>query len=440
MKKILFISPTREWLRMKHKGDKPKGTLFLRLPSLAAPTLAALTPKEYEFAYIDEQVDFLDFDEQADLVAIICNTSTANRAYEIADEFKKRNIPVIIGGVHPTLNYDEARSHGIAVSGPAEPVWEEILNDFENGNLKELYHGNYTKFHFATPDRRIFKNKPYAFTAMVETSRGCIHHCNFCSTASSFSGKFFTKNISEVIDEIKSLDSKFIMFVDDNIIGNPEHAKKLFQALIPLKIKWGSETTYLMGLNEELLDLAAKSGCVGVFVGFEAVSDKTLEAYDKGFGRLSLYRKAIDNFHKKGIMIQGSFIFGSDNDNIETFDQTFKFIEENEIDGVFLGVTTPLPQTPLFNKLKEENRITDYDWDKYDYKHCVFSPKQMTKAELVKGMSRIHRKFFRLDRIIFRLLKRFPTLVKRGSLHIFLAYYLMSLSRLKLLRSLRQLS
>ncbi|MEK6968578.1 MAG: radical SAM protein [Nanoarchaeota archaeon] len=434
----MFVSPTREWLRIKNFGDQPTGTQFLRVPPLAAATLKALTPPEFEFIFVDEQVDFLDFETNVDLVAVMCNTATAKRAYLIADKFSEKDIPVVIGGIHPTLNTAETIKHGTVVAGLAESVWKTILDDFSKGRIKKIYHGSECKF--VIPDRTIFKNKPYYFTSLVETSRGCIHNCNFCSTASAFKGKYLAKDIDMVISEIKGLDSKFIAFIDDNIIANPEHAKKLFKALIPLKIKWGSQSTYLLGLNEELLELAAKSGCIGLFIGFESISDDTLRKHDKTFGKVELYRKAIKNLHKYGIMVLGSFIFGADSDNTKVFDSTFNFIQKNNIDGIFFGIYTPLPMTPTYTRLKAEHRITDTDWDNYDYRHCVFKPKEMTEKQLIDGISHIHKMFFRFDRILFRFVRSIGIMQKRGTLPIFLGYYSMVLSRIAMLKKLKQLS
>lgn len=434
--KLLFICPTREWLRIKSKNDKPKGTYFLRLPSLAAATIAALTPKEFDFELVDEQIDFLDTNEKVDLVAITCNTATAKRAYEIAQIYKEKGVPVILGGVHPTLNSEEARKYGSVVVGPAEPVWNVVLDDFWKNQLKEVYYSSTSKLNFVKPNRSVYNGKNFVTVNLIEASRGCIHRCNFCSTASAFNGQFITKKINDVIKEIKSFKGKFVFFVDDNLIGNMQFAKQLFKALIPLKIKWVSQVTYLFGLDEDLLSLARQSGCIGVFIGFESVSDNTLMSHNKGFGKVELYKKSITNIHKNGILIQGSFIFGSDNDTKDVFKNTLKFVEDNNIDGTFFGIYTPLPVTPVYQKMRYENRVIDDDYDHYDYRNCVFNPKNMSYKELSDNVNMIIKEYFKISKIVKRLARTFTILIKRGSLLLFLGYYLAFLSRIKMLRKL----
>ena len=267
----------------------------------------------------------------------------------------------------------------------------------------------------------------------METSRGCIHQCNFCSTASAFNGRFIKKEISEAIAEIQSLNSKFIFFVDDNLIGDIAHAKALFQALIPLKIKWISQVTYLFGLDDELLDMASKSGCIGVFIGFESISDETLRKHNKGFGKVELYKKAIRNIHEKGILIQGSFIFGSDADTKDNFENTLKFVESNKIDGVFFGVYTPLPATPVYQAMKSDKRIINPNYDYYDYRHCVFTPRTMSPQELENGVHTIISKYFMINKVVKRLFRTIVTLIKNRSLLLFLGYYIAFLSRNKMI-------
>jgi len=432
--KILFVVPTREWLRIKHFGDRPKGTLFLRLPSLSAAIIATLTPKEYEFKLIDEQLDFLDYQEKTDLVAITCNTATANRAYEIAKNYHKKNIPVVLGGIHPTLNITEASKYGTVVVGPAEPVWKNLIDDFKNNRLKKIYESPISGLELITPDRTVFNGKKYLTTNLIEASRGCINFCDFCSTASAFNGKYVTKDIAVLIGEIKNMGSKTILFVDDNLNGDKEYAKKLFKALIPLKIKWGGQITYDFGLDEEMLKLAQKSGCVGVFIGFDSISNQTLKNFNKIANNADLYKKAIRNIRKNNIMIQGSFIFGNDGDTNDIFKNTLNFILSSKIDAIFLGISTPLPSTKFYSKMKKGNRITDFNWENYDYRHCVIKPLGTTCEEILSGINHIHSQFFRLDRMFLRFLRTFIILVKNGSFFWLLSYNLGFLSRIKLLR------
>lgn len=432
--KILFVVPTREWLRIKQFEDKPKGSLFLRLPSLSAAIIAALTPKEFEFKLIDEQLDFLDYQEKTDLVAITCNTATANRAYEIAGNYHKKNIPVILGGIHPTLNAREVSKYGTVVVGPAESVWKKVIDDFKNNRLKKIYESPINDFKLITPDRSIFNGKKYLTTNIIEASRGCVNSCDFCSTACAFDRKYITKKIDVLINEIKDMGSKTILFADDNFNGNKEHTRELLKALVPLKIKWGAQVTYDFGLDEEMLKLAKKSGCVGVFIGFDSISNQTLKNFNKIINNADLYKKSISNIRKNDIMIQGSFIFGNDSDTNNIFKNTLKFILDSKIDAVFLGILTPLPSTKFYSRMKAENRIADFNWENYDYRHCVIKPLNMTCEEVLSGIIYIHSQFFRPDRMILRFLRTFIILVKRGSFFWLLSYNIGFLSRIKMFR------
>jgi radical SAM superfamily enzyme YgiQ (UPF0313 family) len=435
--KILYICPTREWLRMKSSDDKPKGSLFLRLPSLSAAILKALTPSEHEFELIDEQIDFLDTEKPVDLVAITCNTATSSRAYEIAKIYQSKNIPVILGGVHPSLCQAEASQYGSVIIGSAEPVWQHIINDLKKGNIKPIYESNPEDVKLIKPDRSVYDGKGFVTTNLVETSRGCVYNCDFCSTAAMYKSTHVTKDIADVIEEIKSLDGDIVFFVDDNLIGNIPHAKELFKALIPLKIRWISQVTYLLGRDRELLELAKQSGCIGVFIGFDAPEDETLIFHNKKFGKIAAYEEAIKNIHAAGILIQGGFVFGSDAEDKSTFRRTFDFIQRNKIDGVFFGIYTPLPNTPVHDFLSDEGRIIDEDYNNYDYRHSVFEPKNMTPAELFNGVEQTLKNFFRKDRIFVRFFRTLGKMIRRRSVLLFIAYYLAFLSRIKLLRKLR---
>ena len=432
--KILFVVPTREWLRIKQFEDKPKGSLFLRLPSLSVAIIAALTPKEFEFKLIDEQLDFLDYQEKTDLVAITCNTATANRAYEIAGNYHKKNIPVVLGGIHPTLNANEASKYGSVIVGPAESVWEKVIDDFKNNRLKKIYESPIGDLKLINPDRSVFNGKKYLTTNIIEASRGCMNSCDFCSTACAFDRKYITKDIDALINEIKNLGSKTILFVDDNFNGNKEHTKELLEALIPLKIKWGAQVTCDFGLDEEMLKLAKKSGCVGVFIGFDSISNQALKNFNKIINNADLYKKSISNIRKNSIMIQGSFIFGNDSDTNNIFKNTLKFILDSKIDAVFLGISTPLPSTKFYSKMKAENRIADFNWENYDYRHCAIKPLNMTCEEILSGIIYIHSQFFRPDRMILRFLRTFIILVKRGSFFWLLSYNIGFLSRIRMFR------
>jgi radical SAM superfamily enzyme YgiQ (UPF0313 family) len=211
--------------------------------------------------------------------------------------------------------------------------------------------------------------------------------------------------VEEVIEEVKACDASMIGFLDDNIVGNPHYSKELFRALAPLRKKWVSQGTVKMAEDEELLRLASDSGCIALFVGFESVNEANLKDMHKTFNRVDRYRKLIERFHRKGIMIIGSFVFGFDEDDTTVFPQTLRFIEEAKIDFAQFSVLTPLPGTEVFMKFKEEGRIFSYDWSKYDFAHVVYQPAKMTPQELQEGYNLVFRQFYSWPKILRRTLR-----------------------------------
>lgn len=250
-----------------------------RLPPLSLPMIASLTPDDFDISISDENISPIDFNKDIDLAAITVMTPLAPRAYEIADRFRAKGVRVVLGGMHPSFLPEEAIQHADAVViGEAEGVWAELLEDFKQGKLKQFYKcSSFPQLeNLPIPRRELFPSKGYFTVNTVQVTRGCPFDCDFCTVTKFFGNKHRYRPIDEVVVEVSSLKGKSVVFVDDNIIGNIPYAKELFKALIPLKIKWLSHASINVARDEELLRLSAESGCVGYMIGFESISQESL--------------------------------------------------------------------------------------------------------------------------------------------------------------------
>jgi radical SAM superfamily enzyme YgiQ (UPF0313 family) len=370
--------------------SREKAVLFSRL-TLA--TVAATFPEDVEIRIINDSMDMIDFDEKVDMVGITAMTSTVPRAYEIADKFREKGVTVVLGGIHPTALPEEASLHADAVViGEAEGTMHHLTNDFKTGKLKKFYRStNRPDLKNLTLPRKdlLSGNKYYGEWDMIQTTRGCPFDCNFCSVSEFFGQTYRTRPIPDVIKEIKQLkqlNSRTVIFiVDDNITGRPGYAKKLFKALIPLKIRWFGQSSIIIANNKELLKLAAQSGCMALFVGFETLSSSNLEQMGKTTNRVQDYSTAIKKIHDSGIGIVGAFIFGFDSDDDSVFEKTVRFIDRNKLELSSFSILTPLPGTRLHKQMHEQERIIERDWAKYTCGEVVFRPKLLEVDQLQGG-------------------------------------------------------
>lgn len=409
--KVTLISPT--W-KLETKKKRIKRDRVFKFPQLSLLAVAAVTPEDIEIELIDENVEEIDFEKKTDLVGITAMTAAAPRAYQVADEFRRRGIPVVLGGMHPSALPEEAIAHAEAVAiGEAESTWPQLIRDFQRGGRKTLqkfYHNRerVDLSHLPIPKRSLLKKDKYITTRLVQVSRGCPFDCSFCSVSRFFGKKYRLRPIKDVVDEIKgmigkSLGSRFIGFMDDNIMGNTSYAKELFQALIPLKLIWLGQSSINAAQDLELLRLASRSGCRGLFVGFESISPNSLREADKLQNKINFYEKAVRRFHRFGIFIEGAFIFGFDNDDKSIFRKTVKFINKIKLDAIQFGILTPFPGTRLFDKLEKEKRILDRDWSNYDISNVVFKPRLMTTDDLKDGFTWAYQKVYSIPSMIYRL-------------------------------------
>ncbi len=376
-------------------------------PSLALLTLANLTPKEHEVIIENENVESINFDEKVDLVAITVTVDVMNRAIEIAKEFKKRSVKVIAGGIHITADPKGAYGYFDAICvGMAERIWQRILFDAQNDSLKEIYNDmlSISGQEIVSPDYDIIDNSKYLYTNIISTSRGCPFECDFCYNSSQSVHKaYINRPIEDVIREIKALRTRHIMFIDDNFIGNPSWTKKFLAQIKPLGLKYNAAVTSNIIDMPDILDDLKESGCQSLFIGFESINDKAIDSVNKVQNSVGKYERLVEELHKRGIMINASFVFGLDEDDSSVFEKTLDWIVKNKIETVTSHILTPYPGTRLYENLHKQGRITDFDLSKYNTANVVYRPKNMTQEELYKGYLWIYKEVYSFKNIIKRL-------------------------------------
>ncbi|MBI4848891.1 MAG: radical SAM protein [Nitrospirae bacterium] len=379
---------------------------------LAVPTLTALTPPEHEIRVFDENIEDIDYDWAPDLAGITVRTMFANRAYIISENFRKRGVRTVLGGIHPSMCPDEALKYcDTVVIGEAEEIWEKLLADAQNGNLERIYKAGRTVdlTAFPVPDRSALSADRY-LANIVQTTKGCPFHCEFCSVHAFDGQKIRNKTIPQVISEIEKISGpaagfkkKSIFFADDNIIANRKYACELFTALKPYKLNWSCQASINISKEDELLALMKESGCGAILIGLESISEKNLSRMDKGINRKHDFAEAINKIQSYGILVQGSFILGYDFDTQSSFDELMDFIDSSRLLMPLINILTPFPGTKLFSRLEKEGRIIHKDWSKYDAKNVVFSPSLLTPEELLEGHRRVIRHVYSFDSIYNKL-------------------------------------
>ncbi len=391
--KILLVMPDARIHRLR-LGPL---TMSLREAPLTLTSLAALVPEELhaEITIVDESVERIPFDRHFDLVGISCLTGTALGAYAIADRFRKQGAMVVLGGVHVTLLPQEAEQHAdILVTGFAERVWPQLLQDLVGGRVKPRYHGSAVDLcGLPHPRRELQKRFGYAMANTVFATRGCRAACDFCSVPAAGFG-WQTRPVGEVIDEIRALRASRFAFNDVNLVDDREYALELLEALVPLRKRWGGLATTRVADDPQLLELIQRSGCQFLLIGFESISNRTLHAMGKAFNDAGRYRRVVDTLHAHRIAVQGCFVFGFDGDGPEVFDETVEAVCDLSIDIPRYAVYTPYPGTEASERLALQDRLLHRHWTHYDTQHVVFQPAQMTPEQLGLGLIRAYEKTF----------------------------------------------
>jgi len=410
VRRLLLIAPSQK------TGSR---ALF---PPLSLAVVAGLTPDEWEVEIVDEAVEQVDLESEATLVGLTVMTPLAPRAYELADHFRGRGVQVVLGGIHPTaLPHEAARHADAVVIGEAEGVWHHVLKDASRRRLRRFYESVERPDLRAlpAPRRDLFRPDAYLTTATVQTSRGCPHSCSFCSVTRFFGRTYRSRPVADIVAELAALGQKVVFFVDDNIFGAPSRARELFRRLTPLGLTWVGQSSINIARNTELLVLAAKSGCRGLFVGLESLLPANLREAGKAvLNRAADYREAVSRIQSQGIGVEGAFIFGFDQDDPGVFGRTVEFARKVRLAAAQFGILTPFPGTPLWSRLRNEGRITEPDWSRYTISNVVYRPLKMSAEALQDGFEWAYRSFYSYPSIVGRLL---PQAVKfRATLPFFL--------------------
>ncbi len=403
--KITFIKPNIG--RREHSLYIDHG----RMEPLMLGVLAGMTPPDIDVILYDDRMESIPYDEKTDLVAITVETYTARRAYEISEEYRQRGVPVIMGGMHPTLMPEETAQHADSVFiGDAETRWVEVVEDARRGRLKKIYDGppGIAQIGGVMPRRDIFNGKGYLPMTLMQYSRGCRFACNFCAVSQYFDKKDYVRRIDEVVHEIVNQDRKFIFFVDDNIASDTPALKDLCRELMPLKVKWFSQASLDVTRDDELMRLMADSGCVGNVTGFESITRASLRDAKKSpnIAGFSDYAKEIKVLREFGMQTWAAFTLGYDSDNCESILATMDFALVHRFTFAAFNILMPYPNTPFYDKLAAEGRLLyDGKWwlhPEYRFNQAAYVPKNMTADELTEVCHEARKRFNSISSLIYR--------------------------------------
>lgn len=380
----------------------------LHYAPLTLTTLAALVPEdiECEVKIYDETAGKIPLDLDADLVGITCITGTSPRCYAYADYFRKKGKTVFLGGVHPSMLPNEAAEHAdVVFTGFSEQTFPQFMRDYVAGNYQKFYHQNsdYTIVGKPIPRRELLNKKRYITTKTVEAIRGCSHTCTFCAYPAAFGKPVHKRPVKEVVAEIEALNSKHVLFPDVNLVTDRAYAMELFTAMIPLKVIWLGLVTSSVGVDKELITVLRKSGCRGLLIGFESITQESQKYIHKGVNKVNNYVELMEVLHDNGILVQGCFAFGGDEEDASVFERTVEMIIKAKIDLPRYSILTPFPNTQYYAQLEQEGRIIERNWAMYDVEHCVFKPKLMTKEQLEEGTDYAWRMTYSTSNIMKRL-------------------------------------
>lgn len=386
--KLTLIKPTIG--RREHSLYVDEG----RMEPLMLGVLAGLTPPDVEVVLYDDRMESIPFDEPTDLVAITVETYTARRAYEIAEEYRCRGVPVILGGMHVALLPEEAMSHADSIFvGDAENTWHHVIEDVRRNRLQPYYYGapGIAQSGGVQPRRELYKGKGYLPVSLMQFSRGCRYACSFCAVSQYFGRKHYLRRIDEVVSEIEQQERRFLFFIDDNIASNRAALKELCHALIPLKVHWISQASLDMTLDRELMQLMERSGCWGNVMGFESITPASLRDAKKSpnIPGFSSYGREIAILRDHGMQTWAAFTLGYDHDTIDSIHATVDFALRNRFTFAAYNILMPYPGTPLYRSLAEQNRLLyGGKWwlhPEYRFNNAAFAPSLMSAEELTEA-------------------------------------------------------
>ena len=381
-------------------------------PSLALLTIANIFHNEHTVIIENENIEEINFDEVVDIVGITVTVDVFARATELAKVYRSKGIPVVAGGIHITAFSEESKkSFDVLCVGLAEKTWPDIIRDFQDGKMKKTYWCNeITGSEIISPGYDLIDKKKYLYCNIISTSRGCPFRCDFCyNSCEGYKSLYINRPIEDVITDIKAIGKQHIMFIDDNFIGNPKWTLEFVRAIRPMGLKWNAAVSVNIIDMLDLLDEMAISGCESLFIGFESLNENALSNVHKSQNNIRKYEILVEEIHKRGIMINASFVFGLDNDDVRTFKTTLDWIVKNKIETVTSHILTPFPGTMVYDEFVKDGRIIDYDFSKYNTANVVFKPKNMTPEELYNGYIWIYKQIYSTKNIF----KRMPRIHKQ---------------------------
>jgi radical SAM superfamily enzyme YgiQ (UPF0313 family) len=405
-RKLLIIQPSNYRSKEDHAVFKVRRR---RVVPLTLPYLAALTPAGWEITLVDEQLDPVPFDSRFDVAAISASTMTSLRAYDVADEFRRRGVPVILGGPHTFFHAQEAGEHCDAVGiGEAEPIWAKMLEDALDGRLAKLYRADQPPGLAGLPLPRydllnLRRYRPFT-TFTVVSSRGCPFQCEFCSERFLLGESYRCRPVPEVIEEIKRCPSRGIFFGDSNFGGKRSHAMELMEAMIPLRLRWSALwPSYLCG-DAAFMDLAQRSGLLHINIGLESISPETLSAMNKNFNKTHKYGEMLANLRRRGISYSLNFIFGWDGEVQSVFGATLEFLHRHKVPVAYFNILTPTKGTPFYERMRSQGRIlNEEEIGRWPGQICYLRPPYGTPDSLESRVRKLYRDFYSLPSIVSRL-------------------------------------
>jgi radical SAM superfamily enzyme YgiQ (UPF0313 family) len=394
--RILLVGPTA----LDSRGE-PIKQRKLHLPGLTLPMLAAVTPPHCRLRLVNETVEEIPFDEHWDLVGITGMGSGIVRAWQIADEFRRRGTTVVIGGIAASLlGAEVSLEHADAVvTGEAEETWPQLVSDFENNRLKPLYQMRRPPpiEQLPLPRYELMNRATLGFWRPVQATRGCPFTCNYCSITAFFKAGYRKRPVREVVRDVraaKQSGTRYIAFIDDNIGVDFNYCAELWEALIPEKIIWISQCSLHIAERPDMLRLARQSGCRLLSFGIETTSPESLKTVDKEWNRPERYREAVATIRKHGIDVSTEMIIGLDGDDASVFQRTYDFIMDNQISVPRVHIMTPIPGTPLYEELKQEGRIVSEDFSRFSGGQVIYRPLHLKPDELQTGYWRLYENLF----------------------------------------------
>ena len=394
------------------------------VPTLTIPYIAGLTPAPWTVRFADDNYGEVDLEARPDLVAISVNTMAAVRSYALADAYRARGIPVVLGGWHVTFCPDEAATHADAVvAGEADDTWPTLLDDFEHGRLQPRYtsRNDTDLVHYPPVQRQLLDGRRYFTPNLAQATRGCPYRCSFCSV-STINPKYRRRPIDDVVAEIAAMRGRPLFFIDDNLFIHRQYTRDLFRALAPLGKRWIGEASIDIADDPELLDLAVASGMTGLLVGFESVVPGSIREMNKHrTNQAEKYKAQIRALQQRGVGVLAMFTFGFDHDGPDVFERTLAFCEEADLFGASFGILTPFPGTPTFHQLEAAGRIRVRDWRLYDLQHLVFDLPGWNAGDLEAGMHRVEDRYYGWRSFLRRTwnLRKYPRLLRPWNLLLY---------------------